>query len=120
MGGVKKIRPTLKFMTSRNDLEALMVGYRAAVEQLPAFMTDEHEEHDALLLQHAIEMRDMLEQLYAGRQQTFTLTLRQSDAVAIHQLWRSPFSIPEYSNVAVRRLYTVIEREHIPIPKRKR
>ena len=120
MGAQNKTTPTVKITTHRNNLEALMVGYRAAVEQMPAMMTDQDEEHDALLLQHAIEMRDMLEQLYAGGKQTFTITLRQSDAVAIHQLWRSQFTLPEYSNVAVQRLYNMIQKEHIPLPKKKK
>lgn len=98
----------------RNDLEALMYAYQSAAEQMPGLMTDETREHDQLLHDHAVEMRNMLEALqHKQGQNKFTINLRISEARAIYQLWQYSFSLTLYSTEAVRRLCNLVDKQAV-------
>ncbi|GAA4465314.1 hypothetical protein GCM10023093_17300 [Nemorincola caseinilytica] len=111
--GAKYTRPTLKITAGRNDIERLAEAYDAAVQQMPHLMDGNDTGHEALLYDHAVEMRDLLGGLIGRGQQTFTITMRISDARAAWQLWQWGFDVPMLCAMAVRRLRDVLDRERV-------
>lgn len=94
------------------EVEALMLAYQTAVEMMENEAELETNDHDSLLLHHAIDMREKLEKLNDKDQQKYTIKLGATDALAMYQLWRRAFPLSTYNGNAVRKVYGQIDKQH--------
>jgi hypothetical protein len=107
------IATPVKITATLDDVEALLFAFRAINDQMPAMMVGDDYEHMCLLSDHALEMREMLEEQYWREKTQYTIRLTVAQARAIVQMWKMPFGLTPYLALAVRELTGKIHKMHL-------